>query len=201
MRKIVIFPNPILRKKSEPITVWGKQEVSLLADLKGQLVKSKIGVGLSAPQLGENKAVFIGQKDLFFPCENEECDHKHQVEYAFFVNPVVKKGFGKKNYPLMVSPNQETEEFMEGCLSFPDLYGPVKRFLKIEVNWQEPNKKGELVRKEGIFTGLGAIVFQHELDHLNGVLFVDHLREEKRELYKLDKEGKKTKIDLQTMSG
>ncbi len=201
MRRIVTFPDPILRKESKAIKVWGKKEVELSADLKKELAESKIGIGLSAPQLGENQMVFIAQKDLFFPCSDEACEHEHKSEYVVFINPQIKKGFGEKGFPLMVGHGEETEEFMEGCLSFPDLYGPVKRFLKIKVGYQEPDEKGKLVEREGVFEGLGAIVFQHELDHLNGILFVDHLKEEERGLFKLDEGGKRTKIDLQAMLG
>ncbi len=200
MRKIVTFPNPILRKKSKKIEVWGKEEEGLLTDLKRELTKSKIGIGLSALQVGVNKTVFIAQKDIFFPCQSEDCAHQHGGEYIAFVNPVVKDTFGEKSFPLMVGHGKETEEFMEGCLSFPDLYGSVKRFLKIEVSYQKPTAKGpKLIAESRTLEGLAAIVFQHELDHLSGVLFIDHLKKEERELFRIDKEGKKTKIDLEAM--
>ncbi|MBL7078113.1 peptide deformylase [Candidatus Shapirobacteria bacterium] len=182
MRKIVTFPNPILRKKSKKVGVWRKEEEGLLTDLKRELAKSKIGVGLSAPQIGVRSRIFI------IRCEQE---------FTVFVNPQITKTFGEKTYPLIITPAGEQEEFLEGCLSFPDLYGPVKRFLKIKAAWQEPPKmKNEKFKiKNKILEGLPAIIFQHELDHLGGILFIDHLQKEKRDLFGPDKEGNKIKID------
>jgi len=88
-----------------------------------------------------------------------------------------------------VDPDGQREDFYEGCLSFPDLYGTVKRWLKIKVSCKTLNQKGKLEAKEEVLEDLWAIVFQHELDHLNGKLFVDHLSPIKRAMAKkkLDK--------------
>ncbi|MFH1601556.1 MAG: peptide deformylase [Candidatus Shapirobacteria bacterium] len=187
MMKVVRHPNPILRKRSKPVKDWGLAEKKLITDLKKVIKKSRIGVGLSAPQIGVNKRVFIGQKQVFFPKEQE---------FSIFINPIIEKTFGRKVYPLMADEKGNSEEFLEGCLSFPDLYGPIKRYLKISVSFYQPTGKGNLEKQKAQLEGLGAIVFQHELDHLNGVLFVDYLKKEKKDLYKISKDGERTKIDL-----
>jgi len=186
MRKIVIYPDKALRRKCALVKNWGKAERKVVADLKRVLAKSKIGVGLSAPQIGARSRVFI---------------IKREQEFVVFVNPVIKKSFGSRTYPLVVLPKGQAEEFMEGCLSFPDLYGPVKRFLKIKVSYQEPPKmKNEKFKmKNKILEDLPAIIFQHEKDHLDGILFIDHLKAEKRDLFKIDTKGNKTKANLESL--
>ena len=178
----MVYPNKALRRKCLAVKSWGDKEKELAGDLKAFLQKSKIGVGLSAPQIGVRSRIFI------IRCEQE---------FTVFVNPQITKTFGEKTYPLIITPAGEQEEFLEGCLSFPDLYGPVKRFLKIKAAWQEPPKmKNEKFKiKNKILEGLPAIIFQHELDHLGGILFIDHLQKEKRDLFGPDKEGNKIKID------
>jgi peptide deformylase len=71
---------------------------------------------------------------------------------------------------------------VEGCLSFPNLYGMVRRYLVIEAEWMEIFKK-KLIKKKSELSGFEAIVFQHEVDHLEGILFVDHIKEDGGKLY------------------
>ena len=80
------------------------------------------------------------------------------------------------------------EDFLEGCLSFPDFFGTVKRYLKIEAEWEvlqcRTDGSFELVKKTKIMNGFEAIVFQHEADHLDGVLFIDHIKRDGGKFYK-----------------
>jgi peptide deformylase len=138
--KIVIYPNPILRVKSQ--TVPPDYPIHDLIDrMKYLLSKTNNGVGLAGVQVGVPLRVFLGAKN------------------EVFINPVIEDLKGaNKNYE-------------EGCLSIPKVYGNVKRPQKIKLtyfneNWLSITKT---------FKGFPAVVIQHEIDHLNGVLFTDHV--------------------------
>ena len=94
----------------------------------------------------------------------------------------------------MIIDEKNDEDFLEGCLSFPQFFGTVKRYLRIKLVWQEIID-GKLVKKKQKIEGFEAVVLQHEIDHLNGVLFVDHVKEDKGKFYKMI-EGKLVKWDL-----
>lgn len=170
MRKIVLYPNKILRVVTPEIvkvTLNLKKEID---DLSLILKKGDNAAGLAAPQIGLNKR-FFGTKEI------------GDGGIRIFINPKIEKTFGEMVFPMLVENNIE-DDFWEGCLSFPDYFGTVKRFLKIKVSWQEI-KKNSLIDKEAIFEGFEAIVFQHELDHLNGIVFTDHVREDKGKFCKM----------------
>jgi len=170
VQKIVVYPSEILRSVTPKI---GKVDKVLLAQvdkLKKILETSENGAGLAATQIGLNKR-FFGLKDV-----------KTKNVYIF-INPEINVTFGEKVYPMIKIEGKEEENFLEGCLSFPDYYGTVKRFLNISVCWQEI-EEGRLINKTKELSGFEAIVFQHELDHLNGILFVDRVFEEGGKFYK-----------------
>ena len=85
---------------------------------------------------------------------------------------------------MMMFDDGTQEPFWEGCLSFPDIFGSVKRYLKIDASWVEI-EDGRLVRKREIFEGVKAIMFQHESEHLDGILFIDYLKKEGGEVIKM----------------
>lgn len=167
MKKIVIYPNEVLRKRAVKVEKIDKNLFQDIKDLEKVLEKSENGAALAANQIGVAKR-FIGIKNL------------KEKKIDVLINPEIKKFYGEKVYPKMVGEGDKSEDFLEGCLSFPDFYGTVKRYLKIEVAWQDLN--GD--KKEKFLEGFEAIVFQHEFDHLNGVLFVDHIKEEGGKFYK-----------------
>ena len=185
MRKIVLYPNKILRVVTPEIikvTSGLKKEIS---DLSLILKKGDNAAGLAAPQIGLNKR-FFGTKEI------------GDGGIRIFINPKIEKNFGEMVFPMLVE-NDIEDDFWEGCLSFPDYFGTVKRYLKIKVSWQvlqsRNNSDFELVKKEAIFEGFEAIVFQHELDHLNGIVFTDHVKEDKGKFCKMI--GKEMiKVDL-----
>jgi peptide deformylase len=180
-RKIVVFPHPVLRRKSRKIGRLLKSDQKLIEDLETTLEKSHSGIGLSAPQIAVSRRVFAIRDSSF------------QV----FINPEIIDTFGEsKVYPITVDSEGKEEEFLEGCLSLPGLYGAVRRWLKIGVSWQEPGEGDSLVDKQAVLEGLLAIVFQHELDHLEGILFVDRVKEEGGRLYRVDKEGRRKEISV-----
>ena len=180
MRKIVLYPNKILRVVTPEIikvTLGLKKEIN---DLILILKKGDNAAGLAAPQIGFNKR-FFGTKEI------------GDGSVRVFINPKIEKTFGEMVFPVILE-NEVEDDFWEGCLSFPDYFGTVKRYLKIKVSWQEI-KNDILIEKEETFGGFEAIVFQHELDHLNGIVFTDHIKEDKGKFCKMI--GKEmVKVDL-----
>jgi len=136
-----------------------------LIDFTNQMIKSieGIGIGLAAPQVGRN--------ERFFVC------HLDQMDPLVFINPEI------------IGTSEELSSYEEGCLSIPGMYGDVKRPAVIQI--QAWNQKGRPFKLEA--EGLLATCIQHELDHLNGVLFIDYLSERKRE--KLLKKYQKTLVN------
>lgn len=174
MKDIVVYPNKVLRLKTKEIK---KVDSGLLTDINSLtkvLEKSENGAGLAAPQVGMRRRIFA-RKEL------------KSGKVMVFINPKIKKVYGVKDYVNIISKEVSGEEkqdnFLEGCLSFPGYFGMVKRHMKIEAWWQEI-EKGELVEKGGLLSGFEAVVFQHELDHLDGVLFVDHVKADGGKFYK-----------------
>jgi peptide deformylase len=178
--EIVMFPNKVLRDKTKKVEEVNDELLREIKVLKKILEVSENGAGLAAPQIGISKS-FLGIKN--------------RSEIKILINPRLVSGFGEKVYPMIQNDDGSDDDFLEGCLSFPDLYGTVKRYLKIEVSWEEIKNKKLETRNE-ILEGFGAIVWQHEKDHLDGVLFVDHIKEEggKFFLWK-DKEKVKMNVD------
>lgn len=162
MRKIVLFPNNILRSRAKEIVAIDKKLLGEIEDLKKILNASENGAGIAAPQIGVAKR-FLGLKN--------------QNGVEVLINPKITKTFGEKVYPMIVENKGEESDFLEGCLSFPDLWGTVKRYLKIEIQWEKIIEEKLEMRNE-ILEGFEAIVFQHEFDHLEGILFVDRIKEE-----------------------
>ena len=181
MRKIVIYPAEILRQKTKEIKNVDKNLQLEIEDLKKILQVGDNAAGLAAPQIGLNKR-FFGSKEL------------GKGEVNIFINPKIEKVYGEKIYPKLVDENKKEEDFLEGCLSFPGFFGTVKRFLKIDVSWEEI-EKGKLIRKNKNLSGFEAIVFQHEFDHLDGIVFIDHIKEEGGKFFK-EVGGKMEKCNL-----
>ena len=127
---------------------------------------------------------------------------KHFGTKDNLLEDLIKKGYVEAVRITNHFLNAEKEsDFLEGCLSFPDLFGTVKRYLKIEVVWEEivaignPPKTKVLRRASKILEGFEAIVWQHESDHLEGILFVDRIKEEGGKFY-LWTEDKKVLMDV-----
>jgi peptide deformylase len=173
IRKILLSGDPLLREKSKPVTRVDKKVQSIIKDLKDTLAiqKEPEGVGLSAPQIGKLLKIFVTKYN----------DFKRVV-----INPEVLK-IEKGKRPASPAGRQEVKgkskkEILEGCLSLPYYYGPIKRSPKITVKYL--NEKGEEVVET--FEGFNAQIVMHEIDHLKGVLFIDHLIAKKQPLYKIE---------------
>lgn len=160
---ILEVPDPVLREVSAPVASFDDALRSLVADMFETMYDAP-GIGLAAIQVGRPTRVLV--IDLQEP--EEEGGESVRSPQAF-VNPE------------LTPVGEERILYNEGCLSIPDQYGEVERHATIDAVWNTPD--GE--RREGRFDGLMAICLQHELDHLNGVLFPDHLSRLKRTmLYK-----------------
>lgn len=181
MKKIVIYPAEILRKKTEEIEKVDKKLLTNISDLKKILENGDNAAGLAAPQIGLNKR-FFGSKEI------------GNGNVSIFINPKIEKTYGEKIYLKLIDEKKEETDFLEGCLSFPGYFGTVKRFFKVDVVWSEI-EKDKLVNKKKTLEGFEAIVWQHETDHLNGIVFVDHIKEESGKFYK-DADGKMTKWEM-----
>ncbi len=156
IRKIYTYPEPVLRKSAEPITDFD-ENLKFLVDDMAQTMYDAPGIGLAAPQIGESIQLIV----VDVTKEDEE------KAFMAMVNP-------------KITLKEGTQLDEEGCLSVPELTSKVKRAKKITVSFQ--NLEGE--EQELTTIDRFAVVLQHEIDHLNGVLFIDHLSSLKRALYK-----------------
>lgn len=158
VQKILTLPDKRLRPISKPITSFDQSLEKLIEDLTQTLEvqTDPVGLGLSAPQIGILKRVFVA---------------KIRNKIKSFVNPKI----------LKISKKEVT--FLEGCFSVPDLYGHVARPAEIDLEVQ--NKNGQQTRTH--YKGLPARIIQHEIDHLNGVLFIDHVHTQNGKIFKVEK--------------
>ncbi|MDR3211841.1 MAG: peptide deformylase [Planctomycetota bacterium] len=140
------YPQRILRVTSSPVREIDLKIRRLAADMIDTMIDAN-GLGLAAPQVGQNIRLAV----VDFDCEN----HSPQV----LINPVI------------IRRSREKEEAEEGCLSFPGIRGPVKR--PVRVTCQALNLDGELVEYQ--CEDLTARAIQHEIDHLDGLLFIDKI--------------------------
>jgi len=155
IRTILTYPNPALKKKSAPVTVINDSVRELIRDMAETMYDAP-GVGLAAPQIGVHQrviAIDISPKD-------------GPPDLVVAINPVIVHAEG-----------EAYEE--EGCLSVPKYAANVRRHARVIVKALDP----EGVECTWKADGLLAIAFQHEIDHLEGILFVDHLSVLKRELF------------------
>ncbi|KKR70300.1 MAG: Peptide deformylase [Candidatus Woesebacteria bacterium GW2011_GWA2_40_7b] len=172
IRKILQSGDPILRAKSKSVKTVDKKILGIIKDLKDTLAVQKVpeGVGLAAPQIGKNLQIFWADFK----------DFKRLV-----INPEILEIKRSKLHslpPVTTKASRSKKEILEGCLSLPYYYGPLKRPDKITVKYL--NEKGKKITE--VFEGFNAQIIMHEIDHLNGVLFVDHLLKEKKPLYKVE---------------
>jgi peptide deformylase len=167
IRKIVKYGAPVLEQNAEPVTEFGTAELKeIVADMWETMYSAK-GVGLAAPQIGLGKRISIIDVSA----------GEDETKKLLVINPSITRREG----------SQVGEE---GCLSIPGFREPVKRANKVIVEAQDVN--GEPIRVEG--EELLARALQHEIDHLNGILFLNHLSALKRDIIrrkikKLQKSG------------
>lgn len=181
--KILTVPNPLLRQKS--VMVDPKNQAikrlarELMTFLKNGPEGKSLGVGLSAPQIGKLLRIII----VYSPGSRK---------FLPMINPEILWQSKRTRLGVIGTKNP-----YEGCLSVPGIWSKVRRHSIIKVFYQTPN--GSLVFRK--FRGLTGVIIQHEVDHLNGILFTDRVAEQKGKFFKIEKkpEGKQffTEIKFQ----
>lgn len=156
LRNILIHPDPRLKKVCDPVADV-TDELRLLADDMLQTMYDAPGVGLAAPQVGVTSRLIV-----------LDCIKDPEVA----PRPLVMFN------PEVVAASEEKSTYEEGCLSIPDQYAEVTRPAEVSVRWID--RDGRECRED--FAGLWATCVQHEIDHLNGILFIDYLTPLKRQL-------------------
>ena len=165
---IVAYGDPILKKDCEEIDENYPNLKQLISDMFETMYKAK-GVGLAAPQIGKNIRLFIVDGSPFAEDEEDEDDPRAEGIENFkkvFINPIIEEEDGRE------------WQFQEGCLSIPKIRENVSRKPDITVSFYDEN--WEL--KEESYSGYAARIFQHEYDHIEGILFTDYLSPLKRKL-------------------
>lgn len=160
--KITEFGNPLLRQKARALSVKEiklAETQKLITDMQEFLLSKKMGVGLAAPQAGEEIALAV--------ISIRPIKHRKDVEEfdLVIINPEITKTFGRKS--------QEWEGCISGGSLKGGLFAKVPRYKKIELRYHD--EKG--VSHKKTFDGLVAHIIQHEVDHLNGILFVDKVKD------------------------
>jgi peptide deformylase len=153
-RELIILPDPLLRKVSDPVKTVDSSTRKLLDEMLETMYAAP-GIGLAAVQVGVPRRAVV----IDISKEDEE------RQPLFLVNPEI------------IWSSEEQSEYEEGCLSIPDFYDMVTRPKEVRVRYLD--RKGE--PQELAASGVLATCVQHEIDHLNGVLFIDHLTKLKRD--------------------
>jgi peptide deformylase len=157
---IYVAPHPVLKKVAEPVTGGVTDKLRKLMDDMVETMYAAHGIGLAAPQVGQSLRVIVMDID------QREAEDGAKGRPRYFVNPEI----------TWTSDEQNT--YNEGCLSVPDQFAEVERPRKVKLKYIDYD--GKTVEEEA--DGLFATCIQHEIDHLNGVLFVDHLSTLKRDM-------------------
>lgn len=148
--------NPVLRKKAHKVSSFSDKKLQSLIDDMIETLKSARGVGLAAPQVAKSVRLII----VRLPDESEE-DHEEYGDEAGKTYIVFN--------PKIIKESRQTELGVEGCLSIPGIFGEVERHETVVVTGQDREGKKFRLKAKGFL----ARVFQHEIDHLDGVLFID----------------------------
>ncbi|MBB4193613.1 peptide deformylase [Rhizobium aethiopicum] len=155
IKPLIILPDPVLRQLSKPIERVDA-DLQRLADDMLETMYDAPGIGLAAIQIG------VPRRMLVIDVSREGEEKQPQV----FINPEIVKS------------SDERSIYEEGCLSIPDYYAEVERPAAVSVKYLDRDGKEQMVEADGLL----ATCLQHEIDHLNGVLFIDHISRLKREM-------------------
>ena len=155
VKTILTEPNKLLRQVSEPVNKVGKEEQKLMDDML-ETMYSANGIGLAAIQIGVPKRIIV--------MDISKDDNKKEPRY--FVNPIIR--------------NKDTlkSTYEEGCLSVPDQFAEINRPKKCDVEYLDYYGERKILKAEGLL----ATCIQHEMDHLEGILFIDYLSKLKKSM-------------------
>ena len=161
--EIIETPDTRLRAISRPVTLFDDALKTLIADMFETMYDAP-GIGLAAIQVGVDQRILV--IDLQEPDPDDETGERIIRNPRTFINPVFS------------DPSDDLNVYAEGCLSVPEQYADVARPAAITVDWQDADGVAHQER----MTGMMATCIQHEHDHLEGILFIDHLSKLKRDM-------------------
>lgn len=176
---IITLPNSNLRQKSRRIGLVTPEILNYIDDMKTAALdweasrSHEVGVALAAIQINRPLRLAIVREDF---------ENKKNKNFITLINPEVVKYEG------------EIIEDYEGCLSIKDIYGKVPRHSRVRVKATDENGQAIKLRAEGFL----ARVLQHEIDHMNGVMFIDHIKDDPEAFYRLSDEGRLEELDYET---
>lgn len=176
MNKLITLPNVALRERSKRVGFVHDEILSLIEDMKKATLdwedsrEHEVGVALAAVQINVLKRVVIIRNNF---------DNKSDKTFQVYLNPEIVKYSG------------EIVAEYEGCLSVKDVYGKVPRYTKVKVKAKDLQGNDVRITAEGFL----ARVFQHEIDHTNGIVFVDRIKDNPEAFYKLGITGKIEELD------
>ena len=153
VKQILIEPNKLLRQISKPVEKVGDEERALMDDMLDTMYDAP-GIGLAAVQIGIPKRIIV------MDISRDES----KKEPRFFVNPIIK------------NKNEKKAKYEEGCLSVPDQFAEIERPNTCDVEYLDYDGKKQLLKADGLL----ATCIQHEMDHLEGILFIDYLSKLKK---------------------
>ncbi len=175
---IIVLPHIHLRERSKKVGIISKEIKQLVADMQAATLdwedsrKHEVGVALAAIQVDKPLRIVVIRNNF---------DNKNDRDFKVFINPEITKYEGV------------VEEDYEGCLSVKNVYGKVPRNTKVRVKALDIDGKEIRLTAEGFL----ARVFQHEIDHTNGAVFVDHIKDNPEAFFVLDEEGRLIKLDYE----
>lgn len=176
VRKILNTKDPKLNLACKPVKEVDKKILSLVKDLEDTLrvQKDPEGVGLSANQIGENLRIFV---------------MLDKGKIRSIINPSIVDTTSQSD--RQSKSKKSKKEILEGCLSLPNYYSPIKRADRIKIKYLDIDGQ----EKTEEFKGLSAQIVLHEIDHLNGIIFIQRMLEQKKKLYALEK-GEWNEVEL-----
>ena len=175
---VITLPNAHLRERSKKVGIVSAEIKALIAAMEAATLdweanrEHEVGVALAAVQVDVPLRIVVIRNDF---------DNKDDKTFAVFINPTITKYEG------------EVQEDYEGCLSVPDIYGRVRRHSKVRIRALDEN--GREIRATA--KGFLARVFQHEIDHTNGIVFIDHIKNNPEAFFKLREDGHLEKLDYE----
>ena len=167
---IISLPKPALRQRSKKVGIVTDKVRQIIEGMQQATLdweasrKHEVGVALAAVQVDILLRIVVIRNNF---------DNKDDKSFTIFINPEITKYEGK------------VEQDFEGCLSVPNIYGKVPRYTKVRVRAQDINGKYFRVTAEGFL----ARVFQHEIDHTNGIVFIDRIKDQPKNFFKLHDDG------------
>jgi len=169
--EIKLYPEPILLKKTKPIESIDNELAQLAKNMLFTMYNAP-GIGLAGPQIGKDKRMFVLDVDYEREESTSENDDTKAILSSF--NPMVFIN------PEITPIGEEKIKYQEGCLSLPGIYDDVTRYKNIQVDFMDINGEKKTLEADGLLS----ICIQHEKDHLDGIMFIDHLSLLKKNFYK-----------------